>query len=137
SYLRNPQVKSLLPNELRHAKFVWGLSEASPQLDGQEITALYALKGNRTNLPPLGGSVVVDANQDFDQMSRVVVSMQMNGQGAKTWEEMTGVAFESQSQIAIVLDNTVYSAPGVTSGPIAGGRRQISADASAPAGTPS
>lgn len=128
SYLRNPQVKSLLPNELRHAKFVWGLSEASPQLDGQEITALYALKGNRTNLPPLGGSVVVDANQDFDQMSRVVVSMQMNGQGAKTWEEMTGVAFESQSQIAIVLDNTVYSAPGVTSGPIAGGRSQISGD---------
>src|SRR5690606_4680446 len=28
-YLRNPQIKSLLPNELRYAKFVWGLPEAN------------------------------------------------------------------------------------------------------------
>tara|TARA_R100000750_G_C2346963_1_gene96954 strand:- start:5982 stop:7772 length:1791 start_codon:yes stop_codon:yes gene_type:complete len=54
--------------------------------------------------------------------------MQMNGQGAKVWEQMTGNAYENQSQIAIVLDNIVYSAPGVTSGPIAGGRSQISGD---------
>ncbi|HBC03178.1 MAG TPA: protein translocase subunit SecDF, partial [Aequorivita sp.] len=47
---------------------------------------------------------------------------------AKVWEQMTGNAYENQSQIAIVLDNIVYSAPGVTSGPIAGGRSQISGD---------
>src|SRR5690554_6324918 len=52
--------------------------------------------------------------------------MQMNAQGAKTWEQMTGAAYQNQSQIAIVLDDIVYSAPGVTSGPIAGGRSQIS-----------
>ena len=126
-YLRNPQVKSLLPNNLRYAKFVWGLPEADAQLN-EEVTALYALKGNRGNVPPLGGSVVVDARQEYDNLSRVVVSMQMNGQGAKVWEQLTGAAYESQSQIAIVLDNIVYSAPGVTSGPIAGGRSQISGD---------
>ncbi len=127
-YLRNPQIKSLLPNELRYAKFVWGLPETNPQLNGEEVTALYALKSNRDNIPPLGGSVVVDARQEYDNLSRVVVSMQMNGQGAKIWEQMTGNAYENQSQIAIVLDNIVYSAPGVTSGPIAGGRSQISGD---------
>jgi SecD/SecF fusion protein len=127
-YLRNPQIKSLLPNELRYAKFVWGLPEANLQLNGEEVTALYALKANRENVPPLGGSVVVDARQEFDNLSRIVVSMQMNGQGAKVWEQMTGNAYENQSQIAIVLDNIVYSAPGVTSGPIAGGRSQISGD---------
>ncbi|CAM3300948.1 protein translocase subunit SecDF [Aequorivita lipolytica] len=127
-YLRNPQIKSLLPNELRYAKFVWGLPEANVQLNGEEVTALYALKANRDNIPPLGGSVVVDARQEYDNLSRVVVSMQMNGQGAKVWEQMTGSAYENQSQIAIVLDNIVYSAPGVTSGPIAGGRSQISGD---------
>ena len=127
-YLRNPQIKSLLPNELRYAKFVWGLPETNPQLNGEEVTALYALKSNRDNIPPLGGSVVVDARQEYDNLSRVVVSMQMNGQGAKVWEQMTGNAYENQSQIAIVLDNIVYSAPGVTSGPIAGGRSQISGD---------
>ncbi len=126
-YFRNPQIKSLLPNELRFAKFVWGLPEVEPQ-SNEEVTALYALKSNRDNVPPLGGSVVVDARQEYDNLSRVVVSMQMNGQGAKVWEQMTGNAYENQSQIAIVLDNIVYSAPGVTSGPIAGGRSQISGD---------
>ncbi len=128
SYLRNPQIRSLLPNDMRYAKFVWGLPVANPQLKGEETTALYALKGNRDNVPPLGGSVVVDAKQEYDQMNRVVVSMQMNGQGAKVWEQMTGNAYQNQSQIAIVLDDIVYSAPGVTSGPIAGGRSQISGD---------
>lgn len=126
SYLRNPQIKSLLPTELRYVKFVWGLPVASPELDGHEVTDLYALRGNRQNIPPLGGSVVVDARQEYDNLNRVVVSMQMNGQGAKIWEQMTGDAYQNQSQIAIVLDNIVYSAPGVTSGPIAGGRSQIS-----------
>jgi SecD/SecF fusion protein len=44
--------------------------------------------------------------------------MQMNGQGAKGWEELTGRAYTQKSNIAIVLDNIVYSAPGVSSGPI-------------------
>jgi SecD/SecF fusion protein len=46
------------------------------------------------------------------------LSMQMNG--AKGWEELTGRAYTKKSNIAIVLDNIVYSAPGVSSGPIAG-----------------
>ncbi len=133
-YLRMPQIRSLLPNEQRYAKFVWGLPEANAQLDGEETTALYALKGNRDNVPPLGGGVVVDARQEYDQLSRVVVSMQMNGQGAKVWEQMTGDAYQNQSQIAIVLDDIVYSAPGVTSGPIAGGRSQISGNFTIPQG---
>jgi len=127
-YLRMPQVRSLLPTEMRFAKFVWGLPSPNPQLKGEETTALYVLKGNRDEVPPLGGNVVVDARQEYDQMSRIVVSMQMNGQGAKVWEQMTGNAYQNQSQIAIVLDDIVYSAPGVTSGPIAGGRSQISGD---------
>lgn len=126
-YLRNPQVRSLLPAELRYAKFVWGLPTVDAQLK-EEITALYAIKGNRENIPPLGGGVVVDARQEYDQMSRVVVTMQMNGRGAKVWEEMTGNAYQNGSQIAIVLDDIVYSAPGVTSGAISGGRSQISGD---------
>jgi SecD/SecF fusion protein len=44
------------------------------------------------------------------------VSMQMNTKGAKIWEEMTGNAFNQSSQIAIVLDDIVYSAPGVPVG---------------------
>jgi len=128
SYLRMPQVRSLLPAEYRYVKFAWDLPRESQTEDVGEITSLYAIKGNRNNEPPLSGGVVTDANQTYGQTGEVAVSMQMNGKGARIWEELTGEAYKNQSQIAIVLDNTVYSAPGVTTGPIAGGSSQITGD---------
>src|SRR6056300_1072621 len=68
---------------------------------------------------------VRDARDDFDQFSRPAVSMTMNTKGAKEWEKLTGDAFNNQTGIAIVLDNKVYTAPGVSSGPISGGRSEI------------
>ncbi len=50
----------------------------------------------------------------------------MNASGARTWENMTGKAFREATNIAIVLDDIVYSAPGVSKGAIAGGRSEIS-----------
>ncbi|PTX42068.1 protein translocase subunit secF /protein translocase subunit secD [Christiangramia gaetbulicola] len=122
-YLQNPQIRSLLPSEMRYAKFVWGVADEETQ-----TTGLYALKGNRNMEPPLSGSVITDAQQTYDQLGRIAVSMQMDGTGAKIWEDMTGKASNEQSQIAIVLDNIVYSAPGVSTGPISGGRSEISGD---------
>ena len=52
--------------------------------------------------------------------------MQMNGKGSRIWENLTGNAFKQASNIAIVLDEIVYSAPGVTKGAISGGRSEIS-----------
>jgi SecD/SecF fusion protein len=74
----------------------------------------------------MGGGVVTDAKDSFDQLGKPSVTMQMNGQGAKAWEELTGRAYTQKTNIAIVLDNVVYSAPGVSSGPISGGRSEIS-----------
>jgi len=127
-YLSMPEVRGLLSNEYRYTKFVWEKPTYSDVLD-EEISALYALKGNRDNEPPLAGGVVVDAQQSYDNLSRVAVDMQMNGTGAKVWEQMTNDANKNQSQIAIVLDDIVYSAPGVTvAGGISGGRSQITGD---------
>ena len=120
-YLNMPQVRSLLPNQLRYAEFAWGVPS-------DNFVELYALKGNRENTPSLTGDVITDAQQSYDQLGRVTVSMQMNGKGAKVWEDMTGKAYQEQSNIAIVLDKVVYSAPGVTTGPISGGRSEISGD---------
>ena len=66
------------------------------------------------NSAPLSGGVVVDALQTFDQLGNPAVSMQMDSRGARIWENMTGKAFKEASNIAIVLDNIVYSAPGVS-----------------------
>src|SRR5690606_9384368 len=90
------------------------------------MVELYALKGNRDNVAPLSGGVIVDARDTFDQMGKPAVSMQMNGNGAKKWEEITGAVSQQGNAIAIVLDSIVYSAPGVSRGAISGGQSEIS-----------
>ncbi|WP_298339110.1 protein translocase subunit SecDF [uncultured Algibacter sp.] len=122
-YLNRSEVRALLPAEQRYAKFVFG----KPEKDS-ELVDLYALVGNRENVPQLSGAVVTDARNQFGPTGKSEVSMQMNAKGAKIWEEMTGKAYSQGSQIAIVLDDVVYSAPGVTTGPIAGGNSSISGD---------
>ena len=131
SYLRMSQVRALLPQQQRFTKFVWEKPVETELVDGTTImtSGLYAIKGNRDMRAPLAGGVVTDAAQTYDQFSNAAVSMQMNGKGAKIWEEMTKNANKNSSQIAIVLDDIVYSAPGVTSpGGIAGGRSEITGD---------
>jgi len=120
-YLSLPEIRQLLPSNKRYTRFLFG----KPDINSN-VVDLYAIQSNRENKPPLGGSVVVDASQSFDQVGSPAVSMQMNGKGARTWEEMTGKAFKDKSNIAIVLDNIVYSAPGVSRGAISGGRSEIS-----------
>ena len=120
SYINDPKVRQLLPPSKRFTKFLWGIPNPETK-----IVDLYVIKANRKNIPPLGGGVVVDASQGFDQLGNPAVNMQMNGRGSKIWEDLTGDAYKNSHSIAIVLDETVYSAPGVTSGPIAGGRSEI------------
>ena len=119
-YLNQSDVRKLLPSEYRYIRFAWG----KPIADS-DVVELYALKSNRDNKAPLSGGVVVDALQTFDQVGNAAVSMQMDSRGARIWENMTGKAFKEASNIAIVLDNIVYSAPGVSSGAISGGRSEI------------
>jgi SecD/SecF fusion protein len=127
-YFKRQNIKNLLPAELRYVKFVWGIVENNLDNKDKEIetVALYALRGNRDNVASMSGNVVTGANATFDQLGKPAVSIEMNGQGAKTWEELTGRAYTQKTNIAIVLDNVVYSAPGVSSGPISGGRSEIS-----------
>ena len=124
SYFKRADVKALLPANLKYTRFVWG----KPKSKSGGVVELYALQTNREGIPPLSGSVVTGAHEEFDQYSNPNVSMQMNPRGAKIWEELTGKAYRDNSNIAIVLDNVVYSAPGVTTGPISGGRSSISGD---------
>ena len=120
-YLNMPQVRALLSAEQRYVKFAWGIPA-----EESELVELYTLKGNREEKPPLSGAVITDARNSFASNGKPTVSMQMNAKGAKAWEEMTGRAFNTGGQIAIVLDNIVYSAPGVTTGAISGGNSEIS-----------
>ncbi len=122
-YLDQPEVRKLLPAEYRYVRFALG----KPDVDS-DVVELFALRSNRDNRAPLSGGVVVDAIQTYDQLGNPAVSMQMDSRGARIWENMTGKAFQEASNIAIVLDDIVYSAPGVSSGAIAGGRSEITGD---------
>ncbi|MDA0950926.1 MAG: protein translocase subunit SecDF, partial [Bacteroidetes bacterium] len=122
-YLRNNEVKALLPAAIKFTKFAWQRVAADA-----EIVELYALKSNREGLPRISGDVVSNAQDTFDQFGKPAVSMTMNTKGAREWERMTGDVYQNQTGIAIVLDNKVYTAPGVSSGPISGGRSEITGD---------
>lgn len=71
----------------------------------------------------LTGDLLSDANVNIDsQFSEPYVSLSFNAAGAKLFEEITGA--NVKKRLAIILDNTVYSAP-VIQEKISGGNAQI------------
>ena len=63
SYLNRSDVRALLPPDLRYTKFLWGIPDLKT-----DLVDLYVIKANRSNEPPLSGSVIVDAAQTYDQL---------------------------------------------------------------------
>lgn len=120
-WLRMPEIRRLLPAGVQFTKFLW----ERPTKDS-EVASLFALKSNRDNTPRISGDVVSDARDQFDQFNRPAVGMDMNVKGAKEWEKLTNEANLNNTGIAIVLDNKVYTAPGVSQvGGISGGSSEI------------
>ena len=77
-----------------------------------------------------GARIVRNARQNVDEHNRVIVEMAMESEAAKEWQRITKNAIDNRStkgntNIAIVLDETVYSYPTIQS-EIANGRSQIS-----------
>lgn len=118
AYLNMPEVKSMLPRNLRLLWTVKGRGEGNKFLD------LVAIKARANDSrAPLEGDVITDARESIDNFGQVEVSMTMNAEGAKTWRRLT--ADNIERSIAIVLDDYVYSYPNVKS-EISGGMSSIS-----------
>jgi SecD/SecF fusion protein len=114
-----PEIKAIFPQNL---KFLWGVKPIVSN-DGSEFLELYAIKRGRDGKAPLTGEYISDARQDYDQQGRPEITMGMNAAGSKKWQRLTGDNIGRQ--VAIVLDNYVYSAPTVQS-EISGGNSSIS-----------
>ncbi len=72
----------------------------------------------------VSGDELNDANQGFDQQTNApVVNIRFNGQGGKKFGKVT--TENVQKPFAIILDNSVISAPNINE-PILGGQAQIS-----------
>ncbi len=103
-YLAIEKVRAVFPKNI---KFIWG---AHPVGDSKNLYALYAIKTRPTDeRAPLEGDAVSDAYKDFDQNGRPCITMFMNSEGQKVWRRITKENIGRA--VAIVLDNTVYSAP--------------------------
>ena len=70
----------------------------------------------------LTGDVLTDAKVSIDQFNQPYVSLTFDGKGGREFERITGENIKKR--MAVVLDNTVYSAP-VIQDRITGGRAQI------------
>lgn len=113
--LKSQAARQLLPSNL---KCGWSVKSVDPKGRFFQLVALKTQNGK----PRLGGDVVEDASSDFEQMQGYVVSMTMNNEGARRWAQITQENIGKQ--VAIVLDDQVYSFPTVNT-VIEGGRSQI------------
>ncbi|MCO5230520.1 MAG: protein translocase subunit SecDF [Chitinophagales bacterium] len=117
-YLNVAEVKAKFPKDI---EFMWG---AKPIGDKNNIYELYAIKKRPgTDKPFIDGGAVETSKPDLDQFGNVTISMKMTHEGASKWKKMTGS--NVGRNIAIVVDNEVYSAPNVNE-EISGGSSSIS-----------
>jgi SecD/SecF fusion protein len=122
-YLSVPAVAATFP---ANAKFLWGKEERDADGKRSPVIELYVIQtipGKEGAL--IEGNAIESAEQSFDPMTNdVLVKMDMNNAGARTWAQMTERSAKEKRPIAIVLDDIVYSAP-VANSKIEGGSSQI------------
>lgn len=113
--LKRSEVQRAIPSDFQ---FAWGQAE---NIENKNYYQLFALKRD----PELTGEVITNARAQTTQegFGGAVVTMQMNSEGAREWARITGA--NVNKQIAIVLDEVVYSAPNVKQ-KIIGGNSEIS-----------
>jgi len=111
--------QSLRPANLKYTQFMWGYK---PEATDTESLVLYAIRGNINQKAPVDGAVET-ANISYDELSRVIVDMQMDSKGAKEWKTLTEK--NVGRPVAVTLDGRVYTAPNVVNA-IPNGRTQIS-----------
>ena len=120
-YLSMPQIAEIFPAEF---KPMWSV-KPSEYVQGDNVFELVAIKAtSRDGRAKLDGGVITDARVVYDHGSNgePSVSMTMNAEGANIWARMT--SDNVGKQIAIVLDDMVYSYPNVQ-GAITGGSSSI------------
>lgn len=97
-------VQALLPEDMT---FAWA-DRSGVGSDGG-VVEIYVLKKGEYAEAPLTGEVIVDAYSSMDDRGRPSVGMDMNVEGAKKWKKLT--EDNIGKQVAVTLDNVVFSAP--------------------------
>lgn len=111
-YLKLAMQRGLFP---RNFRYYWS---AQPIQDPttRKPTDYYEVHGikitSRDNRAPLTGDVITRAQNQYDpNTAEAYVSMDMNGEGTRTWARLTRE--NVGRSVAVVMDNYVYSSPRV------------------------
>ena len=117
---------NMVANFPADARVVYGIAETDTKTEKKnDFVGLYVIKTYGLDKAPIEGDVVTDARQDYEPLTgNPIVTMSMNQKGASDWAILTEKSAKNRIPIAIVLDNTVYSAP-VAEQKIEGGDSRI------------
>lgn len=108
--LRDKDVQALLP--VSNVKFMWASTPVKfdvkdkPSIDAY---ALHAIKIPENGRAYINGNDIDNASQDFDQVGRIGVSLQMTAKGTTKWSTLTNNNFKKT--VAICMDGQVISSP--------------------------
>ncbi len=118
--LNGPEAQKVLP---RGAKFVWKSKPFTTE-EGKKYLELFALNTKGLKTSKLNGERVIQSYATPNPSGPgFAVSLSMDQAGARIWKKMT--TDNVGRQVAVVLDNKVYSAPNVNE-PIPNGNTSIS-----------
>ncbi|MDQ2867342.1 MAG: protein translocase subunit SecD [Verrucomicrobiota bacterium] len=99
----------------------YAIETMSEQREGKKVEEKLLVKKKAD----IAGSHVTHAGAAYGSQGWEV-QLQFDSEGAKEFGRLTEQVYKEGSAMAIVLDNKVFSAPGVRNGPIYGGQAQIS-----------
>ncbi len=117
--LRRANIKQFLPVDVQIAVGAKPINKQTGENPEFDVYEIYILKDE----PEMTGEAITNATATLDPTtSRPVVNMSMDDEGSDRWAVITGN--NVGEQIAIVLDERVYSAP-VVQNRITGGSSQI------------
>lgn len=100
-WLAHPEVQRLLP---RGSEILWSIPETE---ESEELRTLWFVE----NRPIMTGEYLEDAQAQTDQFGRPVVAFELSRAAGRRFEKATGEHINRQ--MAIVLDNRVYTAPAI------------------------
>jgi SecD/SecF fusion protein len=121
--LKSKAAKKAFGSKARSIRFVWD-SQSFENTEGESILQLYALNTKGRTSSVLSGEHVIQSYPTPNPSGNgFAVSLSMDQEGARIWKKMT--TDNVGRQVAVVLDNKVYSAPNVNE-PIPNGNTSIS-----------
>ncbi|WP_185873788.1 protein translocase subunit SecD [Blattabacterium cuenoti] len=111
NFFNSEKIIDYLPYNLHNIKFIWGYK--TYKYKKEKFFQLFAIKNFNKEISQLNGNMIIDAYKSFGPFNEIFINIKMNQEGTRNWKIFTEKNIGKN--IAIVLDDLVYTAPNVQS----------------------